>query len=334
MIEARDLTKEFKIPVKKSGLSGAVRQLIRGEYTSKTAVEKVNFTIEQGEAVAYLGPNGAGKSTTIKMLTGILKPSSGEVLVNGIDPQKKRIQNSKSIGVVFGQRTQLWWDIPIEESFMLLKDIYEIPDKIYNENINIFNEIFKLSEFMGKSARRLSLGQRMRADLAAALLHNPSIVFLDEPTIGLDIETKEAMRHLIRKINQKKNVSIILTSHDLKDVENICKRIIVIDYGKIICDKDITRLTDEYSMERELKITLSAPCTHMSEELNHLEGVSSMRIIDSHTIEIYFMPNLRTAFELVNLVNQYIKIKDFKLTEPNIERIVEKIYNSGRREQA
>jgi len=334
LIEARDLTKEFKIPVKKSGLSGAVRQLIRGEYTSKTAVEKVNFTIEQGEAVAYIGPNGAGKSTTIKMLTGILKPSSGEVLVNGIDPQKKRIQNSKSIGVVFGQRTQLWWDIPIEESFMLLKDIYEIPDKIYNENINIFNEIFKLSEFMGKSARRLSLGQRMRADLAAALLHNPSIVFLDEPTIGLDIETKEAMRHLIRKINQKKNVSIILTSHDLKDVENICKRIIVIDNGKIICDKDITRLTDEYSMERELKITLSDPCTHISEELNHLEGVSSMRNIDPHTIEIYFMPNMRTAFELVNLVNQYIKIKDFKLTEPNIERIIEKIYNSGRREQA
>ena len=229
MISVRKLTKEFKIPVKPPGMKGAIRHLIRGEYKVKVAVESVDFSIEQGEAVAYIGPNGAGKSTTIKMLTGILKPTSGEILVNGIDPQKHRIQNAKNIGVVFGQRTQLWWDIPVEESFALLKNIYEVPDAVYNENLKLFNEIFGLSEFIGRSARKLSLGQRMRADLAAALLHNPSTVFLDEPTIGLDIGTKEAMRELIQRINREKGVTIILTSHDLKDVEDICRRIIVID---------------------------------------------------------------------------------------------------------
>ena len=198
MIEAKELTKEFLIPVKQPGMRGAIRQLIHGEYQRKVAVDHVNLKVEQGEAVAYIGPNGAGKSTTIKMLTGILKPSSGEILINGRDPQKNRIQNAKNIGVVFGQRSQLWWDIPVEESFLLLKNIYEISDKVYRENLKLFNDIFGLQEFVGRTARKLSLGQRMKADLAAALLHNPSIVFLDEPTIGLDIGTKEAMRELIQ----------------------------------------------------------------------------------------------------------------------------------------
>ncbi|HBA49004.1 MAG TPA: ABC transporter ATP-binding protein [Lachnospiraceae bacterium] len=179
MIEASDLTKTFRIPVKMPGISGAVRHLLHGEYKTKTAVDHVNFSIDQGEAVAYIGPNGAGKSTTIKMLTGILQPTSGTVLVNGVNPQKERMRNAKNIGVVFGQRTQLWWDIPVEESFALLKSIYEIPDTVYQENLRLFNEIFGLSEFMGKAARRLSLGQRMRADLAASLLHNPATIFLD-----------------------------------------------------------------------------------------------------------------------------------------------------------
>ena len=163
MIEARDLTKEFRIPVKQPGLAGAVRHLFHGEYTTKTAVNHVDFSIDQGEAVAYIGPNGAGKSTTIKMLTGILKPTSGMVLVNGIDPQKERIRNARNIGVVFGQRTQLWWDIPVEESLTLLKNIYQVPDRVYLENMKLFNDIFGLGEFIGRPARRLSLGQRMRA---------------------------------------------------------------------------------------------------------------------------------------------------------------------------
>lgn len=329
MIQAKDLTKEFKMPVKQPGFSGAVRHLFKGEYETKTAVDCVNFKIEPGEAVAYIGPNGAGKSTTIKMLTGILKPTSGEILVNGVDPQKNRIRNAKNIGVVFGQRTQLWWDIPIEESFTLLKNIYEIPDAVYQENIRMFNEIFGLSEFLGRPARKLSLGQRMRADLAAALLHNPATVFLDEPTIGLDIGTKEAMRELIQKINRERGVTIILTSHDLKDVENICRRIIVIDNGRVVCDKDIDSLARTYAIDRGIQITLSKGCPDLPDKLKNLDGISYLKMLDPYTVEIDFKQTEHTAFELVKEVNQHAQIQDFKLKEPSIERVIEKIYRYG-----
>lgn len=329
MIEASDLTKTFRIPVKMPGISGAVRHLLNGEYKTKTAVDHVNFSIDQGEAVAYIGPNGAGKSTTIKMLTGILQPTSGTVLVNGVNPQKERMRNAKNIGVVFGQRTQLWWDIPVEESFALLKSIYEIPDTVYQENLRLFNEIFGLSEFMGRAARRLSLGQRMRADLAASLLHNPATIFLDEPTIGLDIGTKEAMRQLVQKINQERGVTIILTSHDLKDVEDICRRIIVIDNGRVVCDKGIGQLAEEYSMDRGLRITFSAAPEELLEKLRDIPGISYLGMDDRYTLEMDFDPGRHTAFELVQQVDRFAKIQDFRLMEPDIERVIEKIYRSG-----
>lgn len=329
MIEAIDLTKEFKTPIKKPGLGGAIAHLFHGEYKTKLAVDHVNFSIDQGEAVAYIGPNGAGKSTTIKMLTGILKPTAGEIRIDGIDPQKNRIQNAKNIGVVFGQRTQLWWDIPIEESFTLLKSIYEIPESVYQENLALFHEIFGLSEFLGQPARRLSLGQRMRADLAAALLHNPSTVFLDEPTIGLDIGTKEAMRELIQKINRERGVTIILTSHDLKDVENICRRIIVIDDGQIICDKEIETLTREYSMNRGIQITLSQGAPDLPGLLRAMEGISHVSMENDSTLRIDFSPEQHTAFEIVKEVNNHAQIQDFKLIEPSIEHMIEVIYRSG-----
>lgn len=329
MIEAKELTKEFLIPVKQPGMRGAIRQLIHGEYQRKVAVDHVNFKVEQGEAVAYIGPNGAGKSTTIKMLTGILKPSSGEILVNGRNPQKNRIQNAKNIGVVFGQRSQLWWDIPVEESFLLLKNIYEISDQVYQENLKLFNDIFGLQEFMGRTARKLSLGQRMKADLASALLHNPSIVFLDEPTIGLDIGTKDAMRELIQRINRERGVTIILTSHDLKDVENICQRIIVIDDGRVVCDKGIHCLAKEYSMDRGILLTLSEAQQGLLEKVRSLQGISYAVMEDAYTLEIDFQPEQHTAFELVQEVGQYARIQDFKLKEPSIERVIEKIYLAG-----
>ena len=325
MIEAYDLTKEFRIPVKQPGLAGAIRHLFHGEYTTKMAVDRVNFSIEQGEAVAYIGPNGAGKSTTIKMLTGILKPTSGRVLVNGVDPQKERIRNTKNIGVVFGQRTQLWWDIPVEESLTLLKNIYEVPDTVYQENMKLFNEIFGLGEFIGRPARRLSLGQRMRADLAAALLHNPSTIFLDEPTIGLDVGTKEAMRELIQKINRERGVTVILTSHDLKDVEDICRRIIVIDDGVVVCDKAIDQLTREYAMDRGIRITLESAGTGLLEKLQGLSGITYLDMPDAYTVEIDFKQDAHTAFDLVRQVDQYARIRDFQLKEPSIERVIKKI---------
>ena len=329
MIEAINLTKEFKTPLKKPGLAGAIRHLFHGEYKKKLAVDHVNFSIEPGEAVAYIGPNGAGKSTTIKMLTGILKPTSGEVRIDGIDPQKNRIQNAKNIGVVFGQRTQLWWDIPIEESFILLKNIYEIPDSVYRENLTLFHEIFGLSEFIGQPARRLSLGQRMRADLAAALLHNPSTIFLDEPTIGLDIVTKESMRELIQRINRERGVTVILTSHDLKDVENICRRIVVIDKGQILCDKQIDQLTQEYSMNRGIKITLSQGAPELPKLLKTQKGISHVSMENASTLSIDFSPELHTAFDIVKEVNSHAQIQDFQLTEPSIEHMIEVIYRSG-----
>ncbi len=325
MIEARDLTKEFRIPVKQPGLAGAVRHLFHGEYTTKTAVNHVDFSIDQGEAVAYIGPNGAGKSTTIKMLTGILKPTSGMVLVNGIDPQKERIRNARNIGVVFGQRTQLWWDIPVEESLTLLKNIYQVPDRVYLENMKLFNDIFGLGEFIGRPARRLSLGQRMRADLAAALLHNPSTIFLDEPTIGLDVGTKEAMRELIQKINRERGVTVILTSHDLKDVEDICRRIIVIDDGIVVCDKAIDQLTREYPMDRGIRITLDGAGTGLLEKLRGLGGITYLDMPDEYTVEIDFKQDAHTAFDLVRWVDQYARIRDFQLKEPSIERVIKKI---------
>lgn len=325
MIQANDLTKEFRIPLKKPGLSGAVRHLMHGEYTTKKAVDRVNFTIDQGEAVAYIGPNGAGKSTTIKMLTGILKPTSGTVLINGLDPQKERIQNAKNIGVVFGQRTQLWWDIPVEESLILLKNIYEVSDNVYQENMKLFQDIFGLGEFIGRPARKLSLGQRMRADLAAALLHNPSTIFLDEPTIGLDVGTKEAMRELIQKINRERGVTVILTSHDLKDVEDICKRIIVIDGGVVVCDKAIGQLTQEYAIDRGIRITLKSAGNGLLEKLQGLSGITYLDMPDDFTVDMDFKQDSHTAFDLVRVVDQFAKIQDFQLKEPSIERVIKKI---------
>lgn len=325
MIEAQNLVKEFRIPMKKPGLFGAVRHLIHGEYTIKRAVDRVSFSIDQGEAVAYIGPNGAGKSTTIKMLTGILKPTSGKVLVNGVDPQKERILNTKNIGVVFGQRTQLWWDIPVEESFTLLKNIYEVPEGVYWENMKLFQDIFGLDEFIGRPARKLSLGQRMRADLAAALLHNPSTIFLDEPTIGLDVGTKEAMRELIQKINRERGVTVILTSHDLKDVEDICKRIIVIDDGIVVCDKSIDQLTREYTMDRGIRITLESAGAELLGILQGLDGITHVNMPDNYTVEIDFRQERHTAFDLVRLVDQYVRIQDFQMKEPSIERVIKKI---------
>ena len=325
MIQVSNLTKEFKIPTKQPSIWGSFQGLLHNTTLTKRVVNNINFTIEDGESVAYIGPNGAGKSTTIKMLTGILKPTSGNILVDGIDPQKERIKNAKHIGVVFGQRTSLWWDIPVEESFLLLKNIYEISDSIYQKNMDLFQLYFGLEEFIQRPPRTLSLGQRMRADLAAALLHSPSTLFLDEPTIGLDVETKDNMRTLIKKINQEHGVTIVLTSHDLKDIEDICKRIIIIDNGDIICDKSIEQLFQEYSMEREIQITLKKSKNMCLDKLQKLPGITQLSLLDNFIVEIVFTQSQYTAFDLVCQVNQIIPIKDFQIKEPDIKRLIQRI---------
>lgn len=217
MIEVNNLVKEFKKPIRGEGIKGMVKTLFSTKYELKTAVDHIDFNIQEGEIVGYIGSNGAGKSTTIKMMCGILTPTSGNVKIDGLEPYKKRKQVAQNIGVVFGQKTQLWWDIQLIESYKVLKEIYEISDEDYEERMKFLDEVLGLSEFLKQPVRTLSLGQRMRADLAASLLHNPKVLFLDEPTIGLDVLVKEKIRTAIKEMNRKYNTTVILTTHDMSD---------------------------------------------------------------------------------------------------------------------
>lgn len=326
-IIARDLTKVFKMPAHAPGIAGALKHVIHPQYTEKVTVDHVNFEIHDGESVAYIGPNGAGKSTTIKMLTGILYASGGEIEIQGVNPYKDRIANAKNVGVVFGQRTQLWWDIPVEESFRLLKDIYEIPDARYKENMELFKEVFGLGEFITRTARRLSLGQRMRADLAASLLHDPKVLYLDEPTIGLDITVKENMRQLIRMMNRERGTTIILTSHDLQDIEDLCRRVIVIDQGRIISDVEREQLQSMFAHERGVRISLKKPGRDVYEKLLKYPELR-LEMEDAHTITAMFDLHTHTAYEVISLVGELADIQDISVIEPDIKQVIEKIYRS------
>lgn len=246
LMEVRNLEKKYRIVKKEEGIQGTIRHLIKPQYGCKEAVRGVSFSIEKGESVAFLGANGAGKSTTIKMLTGILKPSGGEVSIMGKNPFSDRMENAKRIGVVFGQKTQLWWDIPVIETFRLLKNIYEVQDETYERNMQEFGEILELDTFLGQPARKLSLGQRVRADMAAALLHEPPVLFLDEPTIGLDVAVKQKIYEFLRRINQERNTTILLTSHDLNDLESLCRRLIILEQGEILFDDRMEKIFKQY----------------------------------------------------------------------------------------
>ncbi len=246
MIEVCDLRKEYRISAKKKGFFGSVMHLFAPEYIRKEVVHGISFHVNAGESVAFLGANGAGKSTTIKMLTGILKPTSGQVKVMGMNPFEERMQNAQNIGVIFGQKSQLWWDIPVIETFKLLKNIYRIQDKQYQENLQLFCDILDLDDILQQSARKLSLGQRVRADIAAALLHNPPVLFLDEPTIGLDVAVKQKIYKFLKYINKEKNVTIMLTSHDLKDIESVCQRLIILDNGSVLFDDNLKKIYERY----------------------------------------------------------------------------------------
>ena len=229
LIELNNVRKEFVTAKHYPGFKGAVKGLFSKETVTKTAVDDISFAIQEGEMVGYIGSNGAGKSTTIKMMSGILTPTSGTCVVNGLEPYRERKRNAKNIGVVFGQRTQLWWDLPLGETYTVLKEIYEVRKEDFEERMGFLNEVLNLQEFIHSTVRTLSLGQRMRADLAAALLHNPKVLYLDEPTIGLDVVVKDRIRQAIREINQKYNTTVILTTHDLNDIEELCQRIIIIE---------------------------------------------------------------------------------------------------------
>ena len=287
------------------------------------AVAGVSFAIEPGEIVGYIGPNGAGKSTTIKMLTGILVPSGGRIEVAGVDPQRRRVDLARRIGVVFGQRTQLWWDLPLRDSFELLRHIYRVPEARHRENLDSFVDLLDLTSFMDTPVRQLSLGQRMRGDLTAALLHDPEILFLDEPTIGLDIVSKAAVRDFLLAVNRERGTTVLLTTHDLADVERLCPRMLIIDHGKVIYDGGVDTIKDRLGGERTLVVDLE-------------EEAPPLTIIDATVVKVEgprqwlrFSKDQTTAARLVAEIAAQASLVDLAVEEPDIEEVVRRIYIEG-----
>lgn len=330
MIEVSNLKKEFKMNKKYPGFKGAIKSFFSREYITKTAVDNISFSIDKGEVVGYIGSNGAGKSTTIKMMTGILTPTEGSVLVNGIVPYENRQKNAKDIGVVFGQKTQLWWDLPLSETFSLLKDIYDVDDKNFKDRMNFLDEVLGLEDFILSPVRTLSLGQRMRADLAAAFIHNPKVIYLDEPTIGLDVVVKDNVRKAIKKINKDFGTTIILTTHDLNDIEELCNRIIIIDNGKIIYDGGLKEIKEKYgymtSIEIQIKTNIKPEEVDFIKEYNkeHME----IKVADNK-INITFNKNIISTTEIISKLMNKFHVIDFSITETTIDDIVKKLYRNG-----
>ncbi len=326
LIETTALTKVFRSPLKDPGLAGSVKHLFTRRFSDRVAVDDVNLTIEVGEAVAYVGPNGAGKSTTIKMLTGILVPSSGEVRVDGVVPHRSRIQNARNIGVVFGQRTQLWWDIPVRESLALLKEIHRIPQARYEATLRSFQELLEIDELLPVIGRRLSLGQRMRADLAAALLHDPKILYLDEPTIGLDISVKDRVRAFVNRQIAERGTTVMLTTHDLGDIEDICRRIVIIDEGRVIYDGQLQAVKDAFARDRSIHFQLEHALTNPDGIMARLEGVELLPSDRPELLGLRFDRFAVSAAEVVAGVMAEADIVDFHIDEPAIEDVIRKVY--------
>lgn len=285
-IIVRDLGKTFKVVKKKAGIGGSIKSFFRREYQEIEALKDVSFHIRSGELVGYIGPNGAGKSTTIKMLSGILTPGSGSVEVDGIVPYQNRKEHVKNIGVVFGQRSQLWWDVPVNDTFLLLKDIYSIPDETYHRMRKELIEKLHLEEFINTPVRQLSLGQRMRCELAASLLHNPPILFLDEPTIGLDTVSKLAVRDFIKTINREFKTTVILTTHDMDDIEALCDRVIVIGKGTILFDGDMQQLKRLVTEERHLLIEFDPQKVQAQKLIEDISSHYELEKVELHSIAI------------------------------------------------
>ena len=303
-IVMKNVCKDFKILNRHEGLKGSIRDLFSRDYKTISAVKDVSLEIAKGEIIGYLGPNGAGKSTTIKMMTGVLEPTSGEIMVNGRVPYKDRTANSEHIGVVFGQRSQLWWSLPLIESFKLLRDIYMVSKEDYENMLALYRSLVDIEPILHKPVRQMSLGQRTLSDILAAFLHNPDIVFLDEPTIGLDVAMKSKIRDLIKGLNQQKGTTVILTTHDMGDVDALCKRIVIIDKGMKIYDNDIDHLKTYFGSYRTLRMRLS-------------DDTWEERVIDESREDV---------MDVIMKKQKECKIKDIQLQEISTEEVIKKIY--------
>ncbi len=319
-IIVKNLNKTFKVNVRDSGLINAFKSLVKRKYKEIKAVDNISFQIDEGEIVGYIGPNGAGKSTTIKMLTGILKPDSGEINICGFTPFIDRVKYVKNIGVVFGQKSQLWWDIPVEDSFLLLKDIYKIRDEDYMETKEELVKLLNLKDFLNTPVRQLSLGQRMRCEIAASLLHSPKVLFLDEPTIGLDAVSKVEVRRFIKEINKKKKVTVILTSHDMTDIEALTNRIIVIGHGKKLYDGKLSDIKRKYNRKKKVEIIFK--------ELTKTPKIKNVEILEKGKNRVLLNVDINEN-SISSVINEYTKvceIVDVNVIEANIDNVIVNLY--------
>ncbi|WP_169085998.1 ATP-binding cassette domain-containing protein [Paenibacillus sp. PL91] len=327
-IDVKDLRKQFSVQKNREGLSGALKDLFKREYNEVTAVKDISFQIPQGEICGYIGENGAGKSTTIKMLTGILVPTSGELKVNGYVPFKDREKFVNGIGVVFGQRSQLWWDIGVIESFQLLRKVYRVSEADFRKRLNELVERLQLGDLLNRPVRKLSLGQRMRCELVASLLHNPSILFLDEPTIGLDIVVKTEIRDFLLQMNKEQGTTILLTTHDLQDIEALCSRVIMLDDGRIIYDGGLDDLKSRWSKGREIQFHFAGHTPlAVLQQLTHSLNVTWT--MENEVSAKMWLPHAVNVSDALACVVGGVEIRDIKIIETNTDDIVRSIYSSG-----
>jgi len=322
VIDVRNLGKEFRVSQRDPGFRAALRSFVKPNKKTVAAVDGVSFQIGTGELLGYLGPNGAGKSTTIKLLTGILVPSSGVALVNGIEPYANRTENARRIGVVFGQRTQLWWDLPAQESFHILRDLYDLDEATFARNLDELDDHLAFRSFWSTPVRQLSLGQRMRCDLAAAMLHDPPVLFLDEPTVGMDVVAKDRVRQLLAHLASERGTTIMLTTHDLVDIERLCKRVIVLDHGHVLYDGALERLGALQGMHRRLRVTFAedqvAPSIEGA-ELEYLDGPEAT----------FRFPAETNPSELIARVSAEREIVDLSVEGVDFEEVIRTIYEKG-----
>ncbi|HES1555229.1 TPA: ATP-binding cassette domain-containing protein [Streptococcus pyogenes] len=324
MIEVSHLQKNFSKTIKEPGLKGALKSFVHPQREIFEAVKDLSFEVPKGQILGFIGANGAGKSTTIKMLTGILKPTSGYCRINGKIPQDNRQDYVRDIGAVFGQRTQLWWDLALQETYVVLKEIYDVPEKAFRKRMDFLNDVLDLNEFIKDPVRTLSLGQRMRADIAASLLHNPKVLFLDEPTIGLDVSVKDNIRRAITQINQEEETTILLTTHDLNDIEQLCDRIIMIDKGQEIFDGTVTQLKQSFGKMKSLSFELKPGQEQVVSQFMGLPDIT----VERHELSLdiqYDSSRYQTA-DIIQKTMADFAVRDLKMTDVDIEDIVRRFY--------
>ncbi len=328
VIQVENLSKVFRVSRKDPDIRGAVKALFRPRFEEKVAVDGISFAVEPGEIVGYIGVNGAGKSTTIKMLTGILVPSGGKVQVLGRDPHRQRVANAREIGVVFGQRSQLWWDLAFIESLNLVAKIYEVDPGRYKQLLDQFAETLELKELFRVPIRNMSLGQKMRAELAATLIHEPRVVYLDEPTIGLDLIVKERIREFIKEQNREKGTTVILTTHDLGDIEELCQRVMIIDEGKLIYDGPLSTIKDRFGKYRTISFDTAGPAGAFD-----VPPAAEVEAGEPRKLVLRFDRTRTTASRVAAAIMDQIEVVDFSLAEPDLAAIVKQIYNGALRDE-